>query len=194
MNLRSSPWFRLAGLVVLAVYGYWFMEWLFEVTKPSFMDAQIFWTKLALLALPALLTAGLCLLGLGLVLAASGLLRWRGERFFLSLGSLIPALFLAFTVLMMLDNFTYTVFKLGVVSTHGYQRGLYGIFFLLLLGGAWVWVRRQLSGAGALLPRVRGGFPARTGAALLLFSLPLGGSLFWMDRSAGSTALQVTPT
>ena len=37
--LDLAPWGRIVGLTWLAVYFYMFMEWLFFVTKPSFMSS-----------------------------------------------------------------------------------------------------------------------------------------------------------
>ena len=49
--------------------------------------------------------------------------------------------------LLMLDNFTYTVFSFGIATTQGIGRGLYGLVFLLLF----VWSLWQVWGSAARL-------------------------------------------
>ena len=44
---------------------------------------------------------------------------------------------LSITTLIMLDNFTYTVFKFGIVSTAGLRRGLYALGFIFFF--RWIW-------------------------------------------------------
>lgn len=69
----------------------------------------------------------------------------------LNVGYIVPALLLSITALIMLDNFTYTVFKFGIVSTRGFQRGLYALGFLFFFWWMFhsakraVWVRRKFA-------------------------------------------------
>jgi hypothetical protein len=48
------------------------------------------------------------------------------------LGALIPALILAALSLLLVDNFTYTVFKFGISTSTGMARGIYAGLFILL--------------------------------------------------------------
>lgn len=188
--MRLRRWRQLAALTVLTIYFYFFMEWLFTVTRPSFMDLMPFGVKLAVLALPGLLVAGVGLLAVLILCAASRLFR-RGESLLLGLGSLIPAGVLAATALMLVDDFTYTIFKFGVVSTRGAGRGVYALLFLLFLGGVWAWVMHQLRAPGT---DSHERWLAGTAVGLLLVSLPLGGSLYLTGRTAGGESLQINPT
>ncbi len=184
MKPRGIPnlpaWLELSSLTVLSIYFYIFMEWFFYVTKPSFMDFMPFATKLGILLLPGLLFAAACL---GLLLLLFGIQRLPGlsryPRVFLGLGAVLPAMFLSATALMMLDNFTYTVFKFGVVSTKGIQRGIYGLFFLALLAGFTAWAARRIF---KYIPhkRLDPALKSRVyaSAALLALSIPLGVSLY----------------
>jgi hypothetical protein len=46
---------------------------------------------------------------------------------------LIPVFFIGITILLLADNFTYTLFRVGIVRASGIDRGLYGVGFLMLL-------------------------------------------------------------
>lgn len=47
--------------------------------------------------------------------------------------ALIPALLLATMILLFIDNITYTLWKAGIITTHGFERALYALGFTLLL-------------------------------------------------------------
>jgi arylsulfatase A-like enzyme len=133
-------------LNVLIVYFYVFMAWLFYVTKPSFMDLMPFGQKLGVF-----LVSGLVIVGAGLpvlvVLFVISLAPWwrRYWKIFLWLAGLLPASILAATFLMMVDNFTYTIFKFGILNTQGVQRGIYGFLFALVWLACVRWVVRMLT-------------------------------------------------
>ncbi|MEA3440937.1 MAG: sulfatase-like hydrolase/transferase [Chloroflexota bacterium] len=63
--------------------------------------------------------------------------RLRSQEFMLALAQFIPAITLSVTVLMLVDNFSYTLFKFGVVSTQGVWRLAYAVGFSLMLGYVW---------------------------------------------------------
>lgn len=106
MKQRDMPtrpdWLELASLAVLSNYFYFFMEWLFYVTKPSFMSFLPFGSKLGTLLLPALIFA---MGSLALLLVLFGISRLprlsHYPRGFLAAGALLPAVFLSATALMM---------------------------------------------------------------------------------------------
>lgn len=140
--LDLAPWGPIVGLTVSAVYFYMFMEWLFLVTKPSFMSSLPFSESLLILAVspgPVLVAvvAPLVLcwmvgasLGCGFALArlqVPGLFRtlWVG------LSLLIPSGVLALAAFLMVDNFTLTVLGWGI--RHGEATGLLGYRALLVL-------------------------------------------------------------
>jgi hypothetical protein len=65
---------------------------------------------------------------------------------------LIPALITTAICLLMIDNFTYTIFKFGVVSTDGVWRVAYGLGILVLLYYMYIMVLRILSPRGGSKP------------------------------------------
>jgi phosphoglycerol transferase MdoB-like AlkP superfamily enzyme len=140
-------WSRLFTLSVLAAYAYAFMEWLFFTTMPSFMDALTFGDKFAVF-----LTTGLVLAGgaLGILLPLR-ILGWipgptKRGKVFQRLGAFVPAAAAAALSLLMIDNFTYTVLKFGIITSQGVVRAGYGILAVSLL---LLWYRRALQYAAS---------------------------------------------
>ena len=122
---REASWRaqgRIAALSILSLFLYGFLEWLFFITKPSFLSA-LNWLEqcqvlFAALAVPT--SSALCLHLLLLILAS--LSPWSVWKW---LGALVPATVLAVTTLMLVDNFTYTLFDVGVKTIDGWWRALY---------------------------------------------------------------------
>jgi arylsulfatase A-like enzyme len=127
-------WRALFNLTILSAYFYAAMEWVFFATKPSSLSvlsafdlAKVLFVTGGIVALISL--AALVLLSLPALLIRNP--TWRSRLSFI--GYIVPALILSITALIMLDNFTYTVFKYGIVLTEGFFRGLYALGFLLFL-------------------------------------------------------------
>ena len=135
-------WRLLFAQTVLTAFWYVFMEWLFFATKPSFMDAMPMGNKLALLLLTSLVPI-LAALPVLLVLRLLGTIPGPTRRLqvFVLAGLLLPALVCAVVSLLMVDNFTYTIFKFGIVTSRGFWRGGYALLFAALLV---FWYRRIL--------------------------------------------------
>ena len=133
---------RVLGLTFLAVYFYVFMEWLFFVTKPSFMSSLPWSESLLILAVssgPVLVATVAPLVSywlLGAVLGCGfGLARFPVPGFFRSLwvgvSLVLPSGVLALAALLMVDNFTLTVLGWGI--RHGEATGLLVYQGLLVL-------------------------------------------------------------
>ncbi len=195
-NSKLFSWLHFVTLTCLTAFLFVFMEWLFFVTKPSFMDLMSLPTRLGILLLTWLLLVAVSLpflLLLGAVSVALGdRLTWRVP---LWLGGAIPAGLLASTALMLVDNFTYTLFKFGVVSTHGLSRGVYGAAFLLALLYFFREVARTLS-RQMKNKQVEPGLKAQSTASLALLALavPLGGALLLSGKSAESAGISAQLT
>lgn len=149
-NLRN--WRGLFVLTVLSAYFYAAMEWVFFATKPSslsvlsaFDSVKVLFVTGGTVALVAI--AFFAILSLPALLISNS--NWRSRL--LAIGTIVPALILSITALIMFDNFTYTVFKFGIVLTEGYQWAGYVLGFLLFFGWMLVsvkraaWARRKLA-------------------------------------------------
>jgi hypothetical protein len=78
----------------------------------------------------------LAILSLALVMVLAGLdylsFYIRSTTLPIFLGTLIPSFILAAIFLLLVDNFTYTIFKFGIVSSGGIWRYAYGLGFLIV--------------------------------------------------------------
>jgi hypothetical protein len=177
---KILAWGNLVTLTLWVIYFAVLMEWLYQVTKPSFMDFMPFVSKLGILMGSGLLLL-LLSLPLFLILFAASMLvgRSRFWKVFLWVGSILPAAFLASIALLLIDNFTYTLFHFGIINTRGIQRGIYGVVFIFLLVGSTLWVvqklRRQM--ARDHIPLLLK-WQFLSAAALLVLSLPLSAALY----------------
>ena len=137
-SLRA-PACALFVVTVLAAYLHVALEWIFFVTKPSFMETMMPFERVRLLfiaPLPIVLVLG-TVVGLCCLLAAAFRMPWL-----LAVGRAIPTAVLACCGFILLDNFTYTVFGFGMVSAVGVTRYLY----LALLLGLFAWLYRARAG------------------------------------------------
>lgn len=132
-------WRRTAGYAISAVYLLFFMEWLFHVTKPSFFS--VLDRPQALLVLPIAPVPTLLLTLIALAALRPLGLRTSPTRAVLLAHACIPAFFLSAALILMIDNFTYTIMGFGVATVRSAWRFLYGLFFLGLLG----WVVRRMA-------------------------------------------------
>jgi hypothetical protein len=109
------------------------MEWIFFITKPSFMSGMSIWLQIRILFLSALGMSVLPLMIVILLWAVDRVVRNPSVTQYLTvMGLLIPSLIFSTLALLLVDNFTYTVFRFGVVSTERIPRAAYGFLFILL--------------------------------------------------------------
>ena len=151
-HLNSAPpaWSGLVATVFLVAQLYVLMEWVFLATKPSFLNVFSWPDKLKILFTSGVLAAGVSLFGLGVVYLIGRTVRLRrNPQGFFWLASLMPAAILAALLLLMLDNFTYTLFSFGIATTQGIGRALYVALFLALVG----WSIWQVTGMAATIQR-----------------------------------------
>lgn len=94
--------------LVATVYMYLFSEWLFFVTKESF-----FATRTILSGVEAFLVSALFFLAAAG--AASVLLSYLGA----GAAAVVPAIFTVVVAVLAADNFTYTLFRAGIISLEG---------------------------------------------------------------------------
>jgi hypothetical protein len=125
---------KLFVLTIGSAYFYVFMEWLFFVTKPSFMDLMGWFEKLEILLVSGFIIAMVS--GILLLVFFGFDLLFSRVRIFskpIYISAVCPTTLFSITTLLLVDNFTYTVFKFGIVSTDGIWRGAYGLAFIASL-------------------------------------------------------------
>ena len=119
-------------VILLSAITLVYMEWLFIATKPSFLTAAALQEKILVLFISSALVIGvLLLLSFPFVIYCSLFPSSVKNNSYLL--SIIPAIVLASSALLLIDNFTYTLFKFGVFSTSGVTKALYLFFWCALL-------------------------------------------------------------
>ncbi|MBN1165172.1 MAG: sulfatase-like hydrolase/transferase [Candidatus Krumholzibacteriota bacterium] len=185
-NENNRTWVAGIFLTVLCAYFFISMEWLFFVTKQSFMSTMGVLDRLRVLwisPLPLIAAAAAILLLFWIPSALIGNKVLR--KIFLILGTLIPTLILTCSVFLLIDNFTYTVFRFGVKSTVKYQGLVYGLLILILGGNLFLY----LNGLRAKLIRPAVHSKLRLIASgLVLISLVFAFASFDYSRLTGSGA------
>lgn len=133
---EGSAWAALGVVSAGAAFFYVLMEWVFFATKPSFMSTLGGWERARILLLSPLPLAGASV-AVCAALGAAARIAPRARGGMARAGALWPGLMLASAFFLMLDNFTYTLFRIGVQTSDGFWRfGYLGIF---LLFWAWGW-------------------------------------------------------
>jgi hypothetical protein len=142
----------LFSLTVLSACLYAATEWLFFMTRPSPLSILALLDSVRVLFVTAGTIAVISITLLGILSLPAVVVshsNWRSQL--LRLGTIVPALLLSITALIMLDNFTYTEFEFGIISTKGLLRGIYTLGFLiffwlmLLATKRAVWARRKFA-------------------------------------------------
>lgn len=141
---NPHSWQRLIGIGIAASYFYIFMEWVFFATKPSFLNALGTSARISVLFIAGGLLALLVVVPILIILIICLLCPPGWSKYFLSVASVIPAMVLAALSLQLIDNFTYTVFNFGIVSSRGIVRALYIAGFVLLIVYFSRWVYRSI--------------------------------------------------
>ncbi|MBN1537559.1 MAG: sulfatase-like hydrolase/transferase [Anaerolineales bacterium] len=144
IQANSQTWRALFIITTFIAYIYVFAEWLFIITKPSSMSALSFTKKVeVLLFSSSLLAIGCCLILLIFAGISSFPILRTHHKAMVRIGALLPAGILASAILLLVDNFSYTMFNYGIVSTEGYIRGLYALAFTLVFGlcTKYVWTK-----------------------------------------------------
>ena len=133
--LPDGPaWAALAGVSAAAAFLYVLMEWIFFATKPSFMNTLGTGERLRILLLAPLPLVGVSTAVCG-TLGLAARFAPRARKTLICLGALLPGFLLAATVWLLLDNFTYTLFRFGVPTARGIGRFAY----LAVFAGLWGW-------------------------------------------------------
>lgn len=178
----NGLWLDRLYLTAGVCFAYVFSEWVFIVTRPSFLDQAGWIGKGAVLLQSYLILGGISLTVALIPYLLTIRLNARLQAAGLKASGAVPALILAGLGLLLIDNFTYTVFKFGVVTSRGMFRGVYGLLFLALAAAAYRWVSRRA---------VRVGGERLKLAAVALTGLGAVAMAFGLQRSAAAGALEV---
>ncbi len=164
---------RAAAAGVLAAFLFTASEWLFFVTKPSSLARLPFDEQLAVLfaaSRPVVFTGAAVGAAFGLATSRS---RWKYVRLPLRWAAIaLPSLFITATLFLLVENFTYTLFRFNVLGIQGVGRYLYGVA-VVVVGVATGWgLDRWLCAATRSLAR---GWALTAAAAVVLASFVVAG-------------------
>lgn len=132
--MKGKDWIHSTARTVLYAYAYVALEWLFFVTKPSFLDTWPWSSRLNALLMGAIPVV-LATLALHLTLCLATLLVSRIPRLTGAAAIFLrvtPALVGMAIVLILVDNFTYTMFGWGIVDTTIHTAPIYWAACLLV--------------------------------------------------------------
>ena len=159
----NAQWKAVFLVTIFSSYFLVLMEWLFFVTKPSFMSALTTRSLVEVLVLGPLplLIPAVTIAAVFFVLSRP--IRHNFYRTaWLSIARLIPTVILTILFLLLVDNFTLTLFGFGIRSTGTLGRMLY----LLLLTAAFAAIYFRIVKARKLPAAVAG---VLLGASILAF-------------------------
>lgn len=130
--------YRLLIASLTAAIMFVFFEWLFIITSPSFMNAFGFFQNLKILIIVSFGLYAILALTLTPLIPLSKI-PYLHENFKIPLfaGTFLPAAILGLLSLLLVDNFTYTIFRFGIVTSRGILRLVYAALFLATLGLWW---------------------------------------------------------
>lgn len=174
---------RFSSLVLITLvsaYLYVFLEWLFLLTKPSFLSASTFSTAMVILALAPLglfipASAGIAVLfAVALVSRRVGKSRSPRAAGVLLAPLAVPAMIFATLFLLLIDNFTYTIWQFGIVSTENESVWVYTTVFLLLAILSFRWLVNLERALSSFAPSVSRRLLAAAAAVVVLSFLSLG--------------------
>lgn len=133
IDVSNYSWTTLFGFSYLSVYLYVLFEWIFTITKPSFLDLVSISTKLGIFLFTSAMVTCLTFIALGLFFAL-GRLPWfrKSPKPLLVLASFIPVWIITSMLLILVDNFTFTLFNFGVVNTGTVGRIIYLVAYTSL--------------------------------------------------------------
>ncbi|MBW6473579.1 MAG: sulfatase-like hydrolase/transferase [Anaerolineaceae bacterium] len=129
----SSSWLSIIITTIIVISVYLFMEWIFLATKPSFMSSLKGFDQLGIFFQSTIFTSTIYFAMIGIFILID---HWlsnfiKGTMFIL--GRFIPSFLTACLLLLLVDNFSYTIFQFGIVTSTGLVRAMYGLFFVILL-------------------------------------------------------------
>lgn len=127
-NRRMLSWKSTAVVTVLAAYLFYLMEWLFFVTKPSFMSTIGLHHKVVILVAAPLPQTALGLIAIAVLALVAALVNLpRLHTTTRALARVVPAIALGSLLLLLLDNFTNTIFGFQIQLSSGIGKWIYAV-------------------------------------------------------------------
>jgi len=130
-NILHNKYFILTFYPILSISLLIFSEWVFMVTKPSFVSGISIFDKLNILILSIGILIFCFLIPLILVSIIIEKI-FNLKKFVKIFVSLVSSILFSLLVFLLIDNFTYTIFSFGVVTVVSIFRLIYGLLLIIL--------------------------------------------------------------
>lgn len=135
-RLFKAPKFKPGSLFLsttLVILLYVFMDWLFIISQPSFMNAVKFSDQVLILLNATALFSLIYLVPFIPYLVLDRIIKGKpAKRMLRTVFTLLPAFVFTTMVLLLVDNFTYNLLDFGVVTSRGAVRWVYAAVFVLV--------------------------------------------------------------
>ncbi|PKO00342.1 MAG: hypothetical protein CVU42_03995 [Chloroflexi bacterium HGW-Chloroflexi-4] len=125
---QTYSWQAIFIITFFSLSTYLLLEWIFYITKPSFFGSDSFTIKINTLLFSSSIAISMATVILCLLYMLEKLFRKNSQLFFKRIPLSVSDLVFSSLVLLLIDNFTYTVFDFGIVSTNA-SRIIYLIVF-----------------------------------------------------------------
>lgn len=129
-TIESSP---IALLTILSIFLQFLTEWLFLITKPSFLNNLALHKSFLILFSVPLIP---CCVALAIILLISLLAAhfkdFKVRSLLQNCLLLIPVFFFSTSILLLFDNFTNVIFHFGIRSSQGWSRFAYALIFIFV--------------------------------------------------------------
>ena len=124
----TNQYLKIITLTTLLSYTYFFLEWLFFITKPSFLTGLSAIDNLFILFVAPLPLCVVCFFCITVLIIPSYFFKK------VNLAITVPVVILGVLIFILVDNFTHTMFGFYSGSYSGFQRYSYvGLFVLILM-------------------------------------------------------------
>jgi phosphoglycerol transferase MdoB-like AlkP superfamily enzyme len=118
----------------LVSFLYVFMEWTYNLNRSTLASAGHFAGKVFIFFNSSAVLALFCGFVVLAYLGLWSLLKGEKTRHLLCfVFALVPSLLLTIMLLLLVDNTTYTLWKVGIITSKGFVRGLYGFLIVVVM-------------------------------------------------------------
>ena len=128
----KSTWLSSWLITLAACTAYVSTEWLFMISKPSSMSATTTFEKFSILFFSIALLTFLGFFVISIIYLSFTLTK-KAHSWVSYLLILVPAIVLSATLLLLIDNLTYTTMGFGIITSQGISRIIYAVGFIALV-------------------------------------------------------------
>jgi len=131
---QTITWAAAFTVTLISVYVFLLAEWVFIITKPSFLSSVNLPEKITILLFAGSMISCICYLLLGFVFFLTSIFGSKLKlEFREGIKLALPAVTLACLGLLLIDNFTYTLFHFGISTGTAWVNPIYLVIFSFLV-------------------------------------------------------------